>query len=80
MHLDGVESSGYTEEWNRMATAIYRSQYEFYSFTTKNNLSEERVNGLLEFINVSSCAQHVSSKLLYYFKLLSRNITYYYMF
>ena len=59
MHLDGVESAGYTKEWNRKATAISRSQYEFYSCTTKNNLSEETVNRLLEFINVSSCAQHV---------------------
>ena len=52
----GVDSENYRVGLKRKAADITRSQYEVYSFATKNNLSEAAVDELLGMLsNVSNC-------------------------
>ena len=48
----GVEDTGgYRASLKRKAADISRTQYEVYSFSTKNNLSEAAVDELLEMLS-----------------------------
>ena len=54
----GVESDAYRTGLKRRADDISRSQYEVYSFSTKNNLSEAAVDELLEMLT-NVCTSHL---------------------
>ena len=47
----GVESDGYRVGLKRKVAELSRSQYEVYSFSTKNNLSEAAVEELLGMLS-----------------------------
>ena len=61
-----LNQAGLGEESKGKADAISRSQYDVYSFSTKNNLSEAAVNELLGILsNLCTFLVWSMSKLLY---------------
>ena len=60
----GVASDGYRTALKRKADGITRSQYEVYSFSTKNNLSEAAITELLEMLS-NVCVSILNSNMFH---------------